>query len=108
MPLNHILRKCAGEYKLHKSQETKQSPNVHGRHQNLAKNEKELETLIQTVKIYSEDIGMEFGIEKCTMVIMKSGKRQITEGIELSNKEKSECSEKRKLTNTWKYWKRTP
>ena len=26
--------------------------------------EKELETLIQTVRIYSQDIGMEFGIEK--------------------------------------------
>ena len=30
----------------------------------LAKNEKELETLIHTVRIYSKDIGMEFGIEK--------------------------------------------
>ena len=28
------------------------------------KNENELETLIQTIKIYSQDIGMEFGIEK--------------------------------------------
>ena len=28
----------------------------------LAKNEKELETLIQTVRIYSQDIAMEFGI----------------------------------------------
>ncbi len=31
----------------------------------FAKNEKELETLIQLVGIYSQDIGMEFGIEKC-------------------------------------------
>ena len=30
----------------------------------FAKNEKELETLIHTVRIYSEDIGMKFGIEK--------------------------------------------
>ena len=30
----------------------------------FAKNEKELETLIRTVRIYSHDIGMEFGIEK--------------------------------------------
>ena len=29
----------------------------------FAKNEKELETLIQTVRIYSQDIGMEFGIK---------------------------------------------
>ena len=31
----------------------------------FAKNEKELETLIKAVRIYSEDIGMEFDIEKC-------------------------------------------
>ena len=28
---------------------------------------------------------MEFGKEKCTMLVMKSGKRQITEGVELRN-----------------------
>ena len=33
----------------------------------FAKNEKELVTLILVVKIYSQDIGMEFGIEKCAM-----------------------------------------
>ena len=37
---------------------------------------------------------------------MKSEKRQIAEGIELPDKKKSECSEKRKPTNTWEYWKR--
>ena len=28
---------------------------------------------------------MEFGIEKCTMLIMKSGKRHITDGMERTN-----------------------
>ena len=37
----------------------------------FAKNEKELETLIHTVGIYSQDIGMEYGIEKCALLIMK-------------------------------------
>ena len=32
---------------------------------------------------------MEFGIEKCAMLIMKSGKRQITEGTELPNQERN-------------------
>ena len=40
----------------------------------FARNEKEMEILIQAGRIYSGDIGMEFGIEKCAMVIMKSGK----------------------------------
>ena len=44
----------------------------------FATNEKELETLIQTVRIYSQDIGMEFGIEKCAVIVMKSRKRRMT------------------------------
>ena len=44
----------------------------------FAKNKKELEALIKAVRIYSQDIGMEFGIEKCAMFVMKSRKRQMT------------------------------
>ena len=51
----------------------------------FAKNEKELEALIHAVSIYSQDIGMEFGIENCAMLVMKSGKRHLTDGMELPN-----------------------
>ena len=54
----------------------------------FAKNEKELKTLIHAVRIYSQDIGMEFGTEKCAMLVMKSGKRHLTEGMELPNEDK--------------------
>ena len=54
----------------------------------FGKSEKELKTLIQSVRIYSNDVGMQFGIEKCAMLIMKSGKRQMTEGTELRNQQK--------------------
>ena len=54
----------------------------------FAKHEKELETLIHAVRIYSQDIGMEFGIEKCAMLVMKSGKRYMTDGMELQNQDK--------------------
>ena len=46
----------------------------------FAKNEKELETLIQEIRILSEDIAIEFGIEKCAMIIMRNGKRNMAEG----------------------------
>ena len=36
----------------------------------FVQNEKELETLIQTVRIYRKDIGMEFGIEKSAMLVV--------------------------------------
>ena len=54
----------------------------------FAKNEKELETLIYAVRIYSQDIGMEFGMGKCVMLVMKSGKRHMTDWTELSNQDK--------------------
>ena len=34
------------------------------------------------------DLRMEFGLEKCALLIMKSGKPQMTEGMELPNQEK--------------------
>ena len=54
----------------------------------FAKNENELETIIHAVRIYSQDIGMEFGIEKCAVLVMKSGKWHLTDGMELPNQDK--------------------
>ena len=54
----------------------------------FAKNEKELETLIHAVRIYSQDIGMEFGREKCAMLVMKSGKQYMSDRMELPNQDK--------------------
>ena len=65
MPLNHILRKCTARYKLSKSQEKINHLMYMEDIKLFVKNEKELETLIQTVRIYYQDVRMEFGIEKC-------------------------------------------
>ena len=88
MPLNHILRKCTAGYKLNRSQEKVNHLMYMDDIKLFAKNEKELETLIHTVRIYSRDTGKEFGIEKCAMLVMKSGKRHLTDVIELPNKDK--------------------
>lgn len=47
----------------------------------------ELDSLVQTVRVVSEDIGMEFGIEKCALIEMCRGKMVRSEGIELPNGE---------------------
>ena len=85
MPLNHILRKCTAGFKLSRSQEKINLLMYMDDIKLFAKNEKELETLILAVRIYSQDIGMEFGIEECDMLVMKSGKRHMTDGMELAN-----------------------
>ena len=87
MPHNYRLKKYTSWYKLHKSQE-KNNQMYMDDIKLFAKNEKELKILIQAVRIYSHNIGMEFGIEKCATLIMKSGKRHMTERIELPNQEK--------------------
>ena len=38
--------------------------------------------------LYNDNIEMGFGIEKCAKLIMKSGKRQMTEGIDQPIQEK--------------------
>ena len=63
MPLNHILRKYTAVYKLSKSQETINHLMYMDDIKLFTKNEKELETLTHAMRIYSQDIGMEFGIE---------------------------------------------
>ena len=47
----------------------------------FAKEEKGLETVIQVLSICRQDIVMEFGIDYCAMLKMRSGNRQITIGI---------------------------
>ena len=47
-----------------------------------------METLIDAVRLYSQVNGMEFGIEKYAMLVMKSGKRHLTDGREQPNQDK--------------------
>ena len=49
------------------------------------KKQNELKTIKQIVWIYSQDTGMAFAREKCTMLVMKSGKWNMTKGVELPN-----------------------
>ena len=47
------------------------------------RNEKEVNSLVHTVQVFSSDIGMDFGIEKCATMVMKRGKLDKSEGIRL-------------------------
>ena len=46
------------------------------------RNEKGLESLVQTVDFFSDDIDMEFGIDKCATLILKRG--EITKSDRIS------------------------
>ena len=48
-----------------------------------SRSDKRLDSLVQTVHVFSKDIGMEFVIEKCAMLVMEKGKLVKSVGIEL-------------------------
>ena len=49
----------------------------------FARSEKALNSLVQTVRVVSEDIGMKFGIEKCAVLVLKRGNIIKSDGIVL-------------------------
>ena len=51
----------------------------------FGKSEDQIDSLIQTTHIFSTDIGMEFRIKKCGVLILKRGKIVKCDGIELPN-----------------------
>ena len=51
----------------------------------FGRNEKELKGLVDLVSVYSRDIGMEFGLDKCAVLVIRQGAKVKTEGIVLPN-----------------------
>ena len=49
----------------------------------FAKSKNQIDSLVQTVHIFSENIGMQFGMKKCGLLIMEKGKVVRTDGIRL-------------------------
>ena len=51
----------------------------------FAKNKYQIDNLVNTGRIFSEDIKMEFGLPKCGVLIMKRGRIVKNEGISMSD-----------------------
>lgn len=49
----------------------------------LASNERDIDSLILLTRIYSDDIGTSFGLNRCGQMVSKRGKMIRTEGVEL-------------------------
>ena len=49
----------------------------------FGKSEDKIDSLVQTVELFSEDTGMEFGLKKCGVLLMKRGKKVRFDGITL-------------------------
>ena len=72
IPLCLTLRKTKAAYEFSESKEKINHLSFMDDLKLHSRSEKGLDSLVQTV--FSEDIGMEFGIEKCAMLVMEIGK----------------------------------
>ena len=79
MQFNYLFIKRREGYKFSKSQQKINRLIYVGNIMVFTKNEKELEILIKTIKIYCQDIGMEFSIEKCKSKKRINRRNRITE-----------------------------
>ena len=86
LPLTHILRDAAPGYQV-----TRNEPKVNhllfmDNLKRYASNETSLESLIQTVRVFSNDIRMDFEVEKCVILTMKKGHIPNSDRMVLRNK----------------------
>ena len=83
IPLSMILRKAKAAYEFSGSKEKINHLLLMDDLKLYSRNEKELDLLVQTICIFSKDIGMEFGIGKCAMLVIEKGEIVKSVGIEL-------------------------
>ena len=103
-----ILIIIIGTYKFTKSQEKINHLLYMDDIKISAKNKKESKTLIQTIWIYSQDIGMEFGKWEVCYADNKKWLKRNNERNRTAKSEKHQNTwRKKKITSSWEYWKWT-
>ena len=83
IPLSLILRKARAAYEFSSSKENINHLSFTDDLKLYSRSDKGLDSLVQTVHVFSEDRGIEFGIEKCTVLVIEKGKIFKSVGIEL-------------------------
>ena len=78
IPLSHVLYKAKTRYTLGGGEKINHllfmdNLKLYG------KNENEIKRLVSTVEVFTQDIGMEFSIKKCGVIIMNRGKVKSTD-----------------------------
>ena len=74
IPLSLILRKAKAAYEFSESKEKINNLLLTDDLKLHSRSEKGLDSFVQRVHVFSEDIRMEFGIEKCAMLVRRKGR----------------------------------
>ena len=91
IPLTLMLRKTKIFYQLKKGGEKINHLLFMDDLKLFAKNEEQIDSLVNSVRIFSDGIKMEFGLSKCAVLIMKRGKIVTREGIDMPNGKMMKC-----------------
>ena len=87
IPLSLILRKTAAGYSF-KENQLKINHLLYLDDLKLyGKTNDQIDLLVRTVYLFTSDVGMEFGVNKCGTIVLKRGKMVECNGIELANGE---------------------
>ena len=81
IPLSLILRKAKAAYEFLESKEKVNHLLYMDDLKLYSRSENGLGSLVQAVRVFSEDIGIEFGIERCAMLVMEKGRIVKSVGI---------------------------
>ena len=92
IPLMLVLRKTKIFYQLERGEKINHLLFM-GDLKLFAKSEEQIDSLVNSVRIFSDDIKMEFGLLKCAVLIMKRGKVVTREGIDLPDGRMMKCIE---------------
>ena len=88
IPLSVMLREAKHGYQLNRSTSGKVNHLLYMDDLKLyGSNKSQLESLVQTVRIFTQDIRMRFGIQKCATIVLKRGKKEADDGILLPDGE---------------------
>ena len=80
IPLTMILRKVDAGYRFIGSRETVNHLLFIDDLQLYGRSKEELEMLVEMDKLFSDDTGMKFGLEKCDVLVVEKGVRKKCEG----------------------------
>ena len=91
IPLSIILRKIKAGYKMNKNSDMINHLLFMDDLKLYASNKNQLHTLVNTVKLFSEDIKMSFGLSKCATLELKRGRKADSTGIDLEGEKIQEA-----------------
>ena len=97
--LSLILRKAKAAYEFSESKEKINHLLFMDNLKLYSRSKKRLDPLVQTGRVFSEDLGIMFGIEKCALLVMEKGKIVKSVGIKLADGKVIKSLRKVKVTS---------